>query len=231
VILSKQNLQAAQIASIDKNIPLLGNVHVDKDGSSIASDRKTLLLVGPVEKEIKQRVVGALGPGGINFETTIPVETVKEVLKNLPKDNKFSGLLEHVKIEQAVNQEIHFTLTDGKRHQFIKGKAYPKGYTEYKKVVKQVLAGRDNSLRLAVNRKRFINLLTAIDKICSDATGEAPLFLEFNPSGEIVIRAYNPRTGQRVIGIVFALSRDEEKWLPPSVWETKFTDIARIAHK
>lgn len=212
-IYSRSNLTAVDCTG--KNPPILHNVHF-VEGMTVAFDGKVLLVISPVEESRKKDIPlkeGETGP------MTLSAETIREVLKNMPPDKQFGGLLEHADL----SAEGTFKLTDGKRSRSISGKIYKKDFIDYKGVLRKARAAKV-AVRVVLNRKRLRNLLDVIDKACPDSSGEAPVFLEFTDENDIFVRAVHPINGQRALGYMTSYKLDEGKWLWPDDWESKLTN-------
>lgn len=212
MIISKSNLKVADVAKIDSSIPALGNVHFLKDGSTVAANGRALITVSPVHKEVKQAIPLT---ESVPKEQTISLGTVKEILKNMPKDVMFKGLLEHCDLGIGT-----FTLHDGKRKKKVEAKVYDREYIDFRKMFYK--AGEKRSkCRIVLNRKRLINLLQAIDAICTDNSGENPIYLDFTEDNNIILRGVNVVNGQRAIAVMTSYKHEEGKWLVEDVWEEK----------
>jgi hypothetical protein len=215
MILSRSNLLAVQATS--KGSPILNNVHVAADGSTVAFDGRALLAISPVNETVKAQV--PLTDSGPIAASTISSETVREVLRGLPIDKKYRGLLEHCDL----SAEGVFSLTDGKRSRSITAKLYNREFVDYKAVLRKGKSAKVVA-RVVLNRERLANLLTILDKACPDASGEAPVFLEFTAENDLVMRAANPITGQRAIAYMTSYKAEEGKWLEENEWERALTD-------
>jgi len=182
------------------------------------------LMVSPVLDETKDRLKNVVKEEGAD-ELVISSDTVKTILKDIPNDRQFSGLLEHCNIEK-LGPDCRIRLTDGKRKRSFTGKCYPRSYLPFRKIVGPALASseRESGKRIVINLKRFIQLLSTIDKICPDTTGESPVWIDFTESGQIVLRGVNNINGQRCIGIMSAYQGIEGRWLEPDAWETSMME-------
>lgn len=209
MILSKMSLLTSQIASDDKDIPALSNIHVREDGTTIAASGKSVIAVSPVRADVKKNVI--LQEAALDASVTIPLETAKEVLKNFPKDTLFGGLLEHCDIAVTDSKAL-FTLKDGKRTKEVTGNMYTHQYIDFSMIVQEVGTTVRSS---AVNIKRFISLLTTIEKMVADS--DIPVFIEFTDKNDIVLRAQNPVHGQKVFALM--KSYKTETWLEKDDWE------------
>lgn len=208
MILSKGNLQVVQIAQDDKNIPGLDNVLIESDGRTIAVNRNTVIIVAPVEDKVRKAVPLAEMP--LDKSIVISSETIKEVVKNIPRDTMFKGLLEHC----DVDSEGVFTITDGKRKKRITGRKYEKEFVDY-----QRLLGKGEVVySVALNYKRLYSLLGAINKIAPDVVGESIVFIEFTSDDKMVLRARNMKNKQEVFVITTTykdIDYNSEKFLLP----------------
>lgn len=214
MILSKQNLLIVQVAAVDKAIPVLDNIHITQDGTSVASNGKVLVAVSPVIRELKEKI--PLKETKAKHSVTISSETVKEVIKNMPKDLLFHGLLEHVELNV---QDNTFLLSDGKRKRNIIARLYQRAFINFQEIFKR--AGKSPvSTRFVINRKRLINILQTIDKICPDSSGESPVFIELNEAGNVILKGRNNK-GQRVLSVMSTYKGVEGSWMEDSSWEKK----------
>lgn len=219
MILSKQNLLIAGIAKNDKAIPVLGNIHITSDGTTIASDSKILIAVSPVTEEMKENI--PLEEVGKKESCTIALDTVNEILKNLPKDTLFKGLLEHANLNK---ESKRFVIHDGKQTKTLGIKFYHRPYINFKKIFgsigNKILRGKTSySKRIVLNRKRLKDLLDVIDKVCPDTTGQSPIYLDFTEDNNILIRGVNYKTKQRVLALMSSYKGIEGKFLEPDIWE------------
>lgn len=214
--LSKNNLLAVQVAKADADIPQLDNVHVMKDGTTVGSNGRGCIIVSPVQKKVKEYLSPILKEHK-GESTTITSETVKSVMKDMPPDKKFHGLLEHCDLKVEDDGEIIISLTDGKRERSIRGKAYRRKYIDFSHFTSALT--RRSGQKVVVNLTRFILLLQTIDKIVKTGDEENPVFIEFTDQNEIIIRGVDRNSGQRVIGIMSQYIKEEQKWLKENEWE------------
>lgn len=217
MILSKGNLRIVDITKTDKQIPALDTVHITKEGGTVVTNGMAIICVSPVSKEMKEKVV--LTENCMFTDETIASETAKEVLKNMPKDSKFRGILEHC--DYASGQ---FELTDGKRNRSISSKTYPREYVDYQNILKSAHRGI-TSVRCAVNLKRLLVLLDCIDKVCPDSAKNSAVFLEFTEDNDIFIRAKNQATEQKVLAFMKAYDTQEIEYAKYDEWESKLLGV------
>lgn len=229
MIISKQNLQAVHVTKVDKSVPALDNVHIAKDGSTAGIGGKMVVVVSPVEGEIKDKITNILpekGKGGL----TISADTVRHILKDMPADRQFKGLLEHCNVERLEGNECRITLTDGKRRRNVVGKVYRREFLPYEKVIKTAMetCSTTGGKRIVLNLKRMLLLLSTIEKVAPDTSGDSPVWIEFTDQNYIIIRGINMVTGQRTIGVMTPYEGAEGKWLDPNDWELSFLDKPKI---
>jgi len=219
MIISKQGLRVVEITKADNKVPVLDNVLIEEDGTCVGSNGKSILMVSPVKPDTEESLKNVLNKTG-RARMVVSSDTIKQVLKDLPIDKQFGGLLEHCDIEKQ-GQGCQVRLTDGKRRRSFQGKLYPRDYLPYRKIVEPALSARDE-MKVVLNLKRLRAMLDAIEKICPDTTGESPVWLEFT-EGQIVVRGLNNTNGQRCIGIMSTYKGIEGQWLRPDAWEDMYT--------
>lgn len=209
--LSKGNLLAVALTKTDKQIPVLDNVHITKEGGTVATNGLAVLCVSPVTDETKEKV--PLDERKMFTDETISSETAKEVLKNMPRDTKFRGILEHCDYSSG-----KFELTDGKRKRTLSAKTWSRDYVKYRDVLRNAHTRRDGK-RCAVNIKRLMAILETIDKICPDSSKNAAVFLEFTEDNNIFFRCRNAATEQKVLAYMKAYDTSEMNWPELDAWE------------
>jgi len=223
MILSKKNLLVVECISVDKQVPVLNNIHVAADGSTIASNGRAIIAVSPVPENIKTSIpINETISGAVTFSS----ETVKKVLRNLPKDVQFNGLLEFVDLKNDT-----FTLTDGKRKHEVVGKVYDRNYINYKKVISNAFSKNNSEIRVVLNLKRLLALLGTVEKICGDGVAETPVFIEFTKENDVLIVGESNKTGQQVIAVMSSYKEIEGKWIVLNDWAKKITNKFRKIFK
>lgn len=217
MILSKANLNAVIIAADDKTVPMLNNLHVGKDGTTVAANGRCIIAVSPVPDEVSGHL-GYMEDSGSAGDITIAADTVREVLRNMPRDAKFGGLLEYTDLKKGSGGDgVTFRLRDGMRDRTIGAKVYTRAYFEYRKAF-QKAAESGARVRVVLNRKRLISLLETLDKICPDSSGESPVYMEITRGDDIILKAEGNH-GQRVLGFMKAYQGGEGNWLLDNDWE------------
>jgi len=216
-ILSKMNLLVVEITKDDNKIPALNNVLVRKDGTTVGANGLCIIAVSPVSKDVKNNVIleETICGDGI-----VPAETVKDVIKNIPLDKIFKGLLEHCDFGVSGVKGI-FNVKDGKKTRKITGNLYRHGYIKYKEILKRVMR-KMSGVRVILNMKRLLSLLNTINKMCPDSSGDTPVFIEFTKDNHIYIKAINKTTGQKVIATMTSYDFVDEDWIQKDEWEKDF---------
>lgn len=219
MIFSKQNLSIVQITKTDKAITALDNLHLCSDGSTVATNGTAVVAVSPVEERMSKNSV--LDSTKMEFPETITAESAKEILRYIPRDTKFGGVLEHVDYAKG-----EFKFHDGKRGKSIEARTYDREYVNYKAVFERAFK-QPTEIKTAVNLKRLIAVLQCVDSVCSDSSGNTPVYLQFTKDADVIIRCENRKTKQRIIGIFKAYSGVESQWLALSAWEQTLCGVRR----
>lgn len=217
MIYSKSNLQVVDLASKDKDINVLSHVHFNKEGFTAAIDGKAIMVVEPAPEEYKKNFIIK---DAVTQDCNLPATGVKEVLRNIPNDSKFKGLLEQVSITKEDAVSVEMETTDGQQIKKVQLRKHRKPFPDIKANLKTVFTNKTSS-KICLNRSRLIRLLQAIDKACPDSSNDNPIFIDINATGEIVLRAKNMKTGQIAIGI---MQQYEGQWLKKSKWEKEIID-------
>jgi len=234
VIVGKTNLLVVGVTADDKRIPVLDNVYMAEDGSTVGSNGRVVLLVSPVHEQVRNNVPieESYGGGGVAVEA----KAVREAIRNMPRDTMFGGLLEHCDIKsfRGDKSSTQLITSDGHRKRQLSGRVWPRDYINYKKIVRLAFQN-ETAGRVVLNLKRMLSLLISINKICADPSGETPIYLEFTNAGTIIVRATNRRMRQDVMGIMVTYTGTEGKWKNLSDWErgltSKKTNIKRSRYK
>jgi len=218
MILSKNNLLVYLMSGKDKDLPQLDNVHIEKNGSTVGASKMGILCVGPVPKKVKKELIDIYGDSK-SEAATVSNKTIKNVVRNIPKDVLFQGRLEYTDMKSD-EDGLEFTLHDGKRKHKIQGKKYNRKYIPYKKILRKQLNSPVKE-RIIVNCTRLRLLLEAIEKTCGDSSDETPIFLEFTENNDLILRAINQITGQRTLATMTTYEGKGEEWIKESKWEKK----------
>ena len=218
MIVSRYNLIAHKLSKQDKGVPMLDNVHFMKDGTSIATNGLAIIAVSPITSEMKKHVV-IDDKDNINSDITISTESVQEALKNLPKDIKFAGVLEHCVIEKKKNDKTIMKFSDGKRQKSIEIKTYDNEYADYQSFIKNAYKNNESNKKTAFNLSRLLSVLNTINEVCPDTSNRTPVFMEYNEDGNLIFRCTNQKNGQETIGFMRAYEGLEGKIPMLSEWE------------
>ena len=223
MILSKANLSIASMTKADKNIPALDTLHIQEDGTTVAANGSALVAVSPVNADIKSKV--PLDESDMIGSATVYSDTVGEVLKNMPRDSMFGGVLEHCDFKNVGGE---FTLTDGKRTRKISGKIFPREYIDYKAIFERIHS-EGKTVRAAVNLKRLRAMLDAIDGAVCDTSTDAAIFIEFTSENSILLRARNARTEQNILCVMSAYSGANAAWQDYNSWEKSLLEKKSVS--
>lgn len=231
MIISRGNLQVVLVTKDDRQIPVLDTVYIAGDGSTIGSNGRAMIAVGPVAKKVRDSVPleeGLFPDGGI----VLPTGMVKDILRSMPRDREFGGLLEHISVQaSSEGPEVELTVTDGKRTRRLKGRRFNRPYLNYMEIFKEAFGRQKDHIRTALNLKRLLSVLNVINKICEDQAGELPVYLEFSSEGDIIIRATDLRTAQDIVVVMTAYHGIEGVWKPMTLWERLLSVGKTIAKK
>lgn len=211
MILSKSSLHAVLVTIADRQQAVLDNVRIEEDGTVITCNGKSIIAVSPVPEDIKKEI--PLTEGDF-YGATISSTSIREVIKNIPRDTMFGGRLEFCDVSGDCTVEM----TDGKRRKQISMKTYTRPFISFVKVFRMLFWRRDG-IRAVVDLKRLALLIESVKKIA----GEVPVFLEVDKRGNIIVRAVHPVTGQRIVGATSSYKGDEGKWLEINNWEKGLT--------
>ena len=224
MILSRHNFLIASTTRVDKDIPSLSNVHITEDGATVATNGQSVIAVSPVHKTRKEKY--PIEESDMMGESTIPVETIKDVLKHVVRDSQFQGILEHCDYNNA-GGNANFTFTDGKRRSSMQGKLYPKKYVNYKAVFENAFK-RKEGMKVVLNIRRLLALLETVQETCGSSTRDAVAFIEFTSDNDVILRAENNLTRQRICAIMSSYKGLEGEWLTETDWEKKLFGIETI---
>lgn len=224
MIFSKANLMVGDVASRSELDRVLNCIRLNRDGSTVASNGKVIMAVGPLEEgRVHFPDVGPLTtppPEGVS----VPLDLLDKVVKNLPKT------FQNVAMTQSRDpKKIQLTVTDTRQEQHIAG--YPKiePFPAWQAMLRKVRG--EGGTRVCVNRKTLIDTLQALEAACPDKGGENPVFIEINPeSTGLLLRCVNRETQQRAIaGLTAYKTRDQ--WLPSDKWEQSVFQVQTAVKK
>jgi hypothetical protein len=222
MLLSKVNLAVADVASRDKTDATLSRVHLEPDGSTVASDGRAILAVAPVVPEraaLFPRVEdeeAEPGPRGVGAS----LETVRDAAKAIPKDKNHPSL-QYVQVTKRDARELELMATDGVRKRKVSGLPMRGGFLPWRRMLREAREG-ETAVGVCVDRVALIKLLRAMPP---DPGNRNPVFLEMRGNGRaIVARCVSVTTGQRVIGMVRPLDVGAA-WLKEDAWELGLREV------
>lgn len=214
MIISKSSLNVVHIAKPDKQVPLLDTVHITEQGETVAANRDSVIMVSPVDEEIKNKYPVK---GKESEAITLTSESVNDIIHYIGTDRVFEGTLEHCDIVNK-NGKAEVICYDGKRTKILEGKAYPE-YFDYRSLFERIQS-ESIDVKVTLNRKRLLSLLNTIEKVCPDKGDFAPIYLEFTKNGDVIIRAKNAKFKQKVLAVMRGIPGVGE--LEYSEWEKQF---------
>lgn len=223
MIVGKGNLQVLHVAGKDKDVESLDNMHICEDGSTVGCAGNIVFAMSPVRLQVKEKLK-QLTETPLRKGVTLGIDFVKKLIKNMPRDSMFKGILEHCDIEDMGGPNVKATFHDGQSPFSIKGKKYKGTYAPFKKILQRILGNKDvNSKKIIINRSRLILLLEAFAK--TGSVGDQDIvFLEFTKGDDIILRGVNEKTGQRLLATMKTYKYQENKWLKHERWEKKLQD-------
>jgi hypothetical protein len=223
MIISKNSLQVFNICAPDKTNPAMNCICIESDGSVVASNSKVWCWVSPLKKE-RVALVPLQGKGGESGSGRIILSSssVEKILKAIPKDTQYKGLLEHANIERVILGQplVVVTTTDGKQTHSINVNAMGFKYPEYQKLFSDAWASCqyifDSGKRdgVCLNRKRISNVCTVVDKVCSYDGQFAPTWWYFAEDRSVLMKSVNELTEQRIWCLFGASDTDSVSWSP-----------------
>ena len=218
MITSKNNLSIVNLTTVDKKIPILDCIRIESDGTTVAGNGKSFMVVSPVSDEIQKKLVFYNEFKEDSLPVNITSTSTKKMMQSITSNKDYNGMLEHAVITSKEEGKVEFVLYDGAQHHFIEGKVNPMPYAPYKKLYQRALSNK-KEIQVVVNAKRLLPLIETMLKVSQDASDFSPMFIEFTDEKDIIIRMMNPKTGQRCIGLMWSYKGNEAKWLEPDQWE------------
>jgi len=218
MFLSKAGMTVVEVASGEGQHGAMTGVHVAGDGSTVASDGGSILLaVEPTKPELVQLpdvgVMASVPPGGVTLEA----EQVRQALKNLPGKGSGTGAM-YAAVVEAVGGKIGLVTLDRKYQHQVAALPVPGRFLDWRGMIKAA-RGRATVTRVAVNRKKLMQLLKVIDSACPDS--DNAVFIELGGAEDpVVLRAPGYATQQNVVGVLQPLST-QGRWLEDTDWEAR----------
>ncbi len=232
MILSKAALQIVGLTKADKHVPIMDQVLIEPDGTLVATNGRVIALVSPVVEKVRESVPLPWKSEAETFGERIVLssESVRTVLKAVPRDTRFRGILEHcaIRLNEPEGTKVEVSVTDGKRTQVLTLRRAPTNFLRYEDVLREALGSRllwegeeegRASVRTIMNRKRLKELVETVDKICPYKGDFSPTYWEFTRARHTIIRARNELTDQRIIAVFGYLRSVDGEWLEENEWE------------
>ena len=220
-ILNSTCLQAVELITPDKKTPLLNNVHITHNGSVITSNSQAVM--GVQSPALKQKATAE----------DINADTIKEVLKAMPKSSKYKDLIDIVEMQRDGNK-VFFTFNDGLRQRSIEAKTYTHGYIDYKTLIKRNL-DFEGSPSVCISQKRLLTALRTFEKIRPDSSAVHPVFMHITDEAltlRIQVQHTDPN-GKTITQHVFCVLRQDRvpQWLELNEWEKGFINKPILSRK
>jgi hypothetical protein len=217
MLFSKGSLVVGSVASTNPMETGISCVHLNPDGSTVATNGKVIMAVGPVDEskvhfpDVGVQVAPAQ-PNGVS----VPLDLLEKVLKNMPRDKRVS--LQHAALTQGTDPaKVELTVTDQRHTQRIEGFPLREPFPNWRGILQKVRGA--TTTRICLNRKDLIDLLKAQEEACPDRGNENLIFIEVETGGRgMTLRSVNRETGQRAIGGINGYNVGQN-WLPLDSWE------------
>jgi hypothetical protein len=211
MILSRANLAVREVVGDAEGLNV---VHIDADGSTVASNGRVLLAVGPIDpNRVQMPGIGQAAPG--TFGVNVPPKTVDIAVRNIPKDRNAP---QAVAVTQCDDDTIELTTQSATETQRVSARPVRVRFSNWRDVLQNVRKALKPDRRICISRKDAIDLLNAMEH-AAGVGDEGAVFIEFGSETDaILIRGYNAvNGGQRIIGVIKPLVAGE--WLALSRWE------------
>jgi hypothetical protein len=216
MIINKNGMMVIKNAGNDKKVPALSTLHITADGDSIACNGKSVFIVEGVSKDRASGIPFEGTGKPVKRDITLPIKEVEKVVRNIPIDKQFDGLLELCHLEEIPNSDsVRIVFHDGKGEKIHNLPEYKNKYIDYSGILNRLYYDKKVNSKLILDRKRLIDSLQTMDKIC----GDAPAYIEVTSDNDLLVRSINHQTGQRVMVLIAGVVGE---WLPKTKFEGKF---------
>lgn len=221
--LSKANLTVVKVVSSDPFQKALTSVRVEVDGTTVGSNGRVVMVVGPVDPEKVRGFpdVGEEREGGVN----LPSDIVDKALRNMPKEKRPE--MQNAALTASHDPgRVELTTVDRRQEQRVSGFPERSVYPDWKGRFRSLKAeGEGEVVRICLNRSDLLDLLKAMEEAAPDKGGVNPVFMELARDGAkgVLIRTRNYDTRQNVLGMVGAYDTKGE-WLHEDTWERRITN-------
>jgi len=213
MLLGSANLFVSGMASRDTKDVALSQVHLEPDGTTVASNGRAIMAVEGVDREtIHWPAMSEAEPPeeGVG----LPLSVVGQALKNMPADKRTS--LQNAALTRCDNL-VELTTLDMEKEQSVTGRSVSARYPEWRGVLQD--AGRKaKQARVCISRRDMMGILSSMDKACEGGS-DSPVFIELGGEKDgVVLRGLNYATSQHVVGMIAPLDV-EGKWPALGLWE------------
>lgn len=231
MIISKAALGVATVAGKDTNVPILNSVCIEPSGEVVATNGLVLCVVSPVSEKMRNAV--PLEPKEpMSEQVVLTAEAIKTVIKAMPRDTQFKGLLEHCAMRPEGTDKVKVVVTNGRSNSEMTLRRMAEGYPDYRAVLRKAAKDRcDGNSRTILNRKRMDQLVKAMSHVCPYHGKFSPVYWEFTKGGNIIVRAKNELTGQRMLSVFSTMHATAERWMEWDEWEERICGMETITEE
>lgn len=227
MLLSRANLLASNAAATDSTRYALNGLHVDPDGTTVATDGAQLIAVAPCPADVQDYPGGStadLGGDGV----TIPTDMVNEAAKSIPK-RKAKPILENVLLGSD-NGTVALSTTDLSRRRSVDCEPVEGNWPDWRDIVS---LDRPDSIKVTINPKMLSALLATLARACPRKSVDSAVILEIvDGKAPIMVRAQNEDTGQRALGVLMPMDMsDNESFMEYDAWEKPFASAPATSAK
>jgi hypothetical protein len=209
---SLANLLVVKVANKEKNLVRINCVHFAEDGSTVASDGSSFVVVEPVPSHVRfpELSGGAVpGEGGVSVD----LEIVEEVIRNVPKGKPEMAFA----VMTRNDEKVEFASFNLQMERRVAGAPKESRFPAWRSIIKE--HSKPGSIRIALYRKRLIELLQMMDAAAgSGDSANSVVQLEISgPKDGVTLLSFNPYTRQTIAALMLPIDTSG-KWLPLSKW-------------
>lgn len=213
---------ALEVCRTDKEFPILNTVLIDTDGTICAMNKMVLYAAEPVLKSVSERVP-LPAKDMLRDRIVLSSEMATELLKMIPTDKVFKGLLEHASVDFAdsTGSELNIVIKDGQHTKSVKMHALNVQWPDWKKVFVETKKHVSAAQNFVYNRKRLEASVAAVRASCNYQGDFAAIFSEYscvNGGNRMLWKCVNELTGQTVV-IVSNLAEIQQVNNVVGTWE------------
>jgi hypothetical protein len=203
MIISKAALQLVELTTPDKDIPVLDCVCIEPTGIIVAMNKFVIGAVIPLDEDVVKNIPLQEGKP-ILRQVLFSSATIRGILKTIPKDRMFKGLLEYCDISPNGDNggEYIVTVHDGRVASTSIIQAIRVKYPDYRVEFRNAATLQSLQRDFTVNRKRFKAFVDVLEKICPYSGDFSPVYLTQNNNGYIIARCTNEMNKQEVVVVL-----------------------------